>query len=61
MNFVLGDPKGRLEELIVEDKGSNKSVIGIKTSDGSSHFADLVIVACMFFPTSQASATDKMQ
>ncbi|KAH8696216.1 FAD dependent oxidoreductase [Talaromyces proteolyticus] len=45
VNFVLGDPQGKLSSLIVEDKGVQKRVKGIKTYDGLSHFGDLVIVA----------------
>ncbi|KAJ3456574.1 hypothetical protein MRS44_016597 [Fusarium solani] len=45
VKFVLGDPKGKLSSLIVENDGLNKRVAGIKTCDGLRHFGDLVIVA----------------
>ena len=45
MKFILGQPQGELENLIVEESG-NKRVTGIRTRDGLSHLADLVVVAC---------------
>ncbi|KAL2673904.1 hypothetical protein Neosp_012348 [[Neocosmospora] mangrovei] len=45
VKFVLGDPKGKLSSLIIENDGLNKRVAGIKTCDGLRHFGDLVIVA----------------
>jgi sarcosine oxidase/L-pipecolate oxidase len=46
VNFVLGEPQGKLETLIIEKRGVQKKVTGIQTCDGRSHFGDLVIVAC---------------
>ena len=46
VKFVLGEPQGKLERLIVEEHDLKKTVTGIKTCDGQSHSADLVIVAC---------------
>ncbi|KAJ5157919.1 uncharacterized protein N7482_009019 [Penicillium canariense] len=45
VKFVLGDPQGKLQTLIVEKNDQEKKVTGIKTCDGLSHFGDLVIVA----------------
>ena len=39
---MLGPKTGRLEELVRE----GEKVTGIKTADGRTHDADLVIVAC---------------
>ena len=39
---MLGPKTGRLEELVREDE----KVTGIKTADGSTHDASLVIIAC---------------
>ncbi|PVH84076.1 FAD/NAD(P)-binding domain-containing protein [Cadophora sp. DSE1049] len=44
VNFVLGE-HGKLQHLVVDNQGAKKRVIGIKTCDGKTHFADLVIVA----------------
>ncbi|OJJ31433.1 hypothetical protein ASPWEDRAFT_141671 [Aspergillus wentii DTO 134E9] len=46
VKFILGRPHGELDQLIINKSGSSKRVSGIKTRDGQSHFADLVIVAC---------------
>ncbi|KAL3476717.1 FAD dependent oxidoreductase [Aspergillus californicus] len=46
VKFVLGRPQGELEQLITVQSGSSKKVTGIRTRDGKSHFADLVVVAC---------------
>ncbi|KAJ5569878.1 uncharacterized protein N7459_009308 [Penicillium hispanicum] len=46
VKFVLGRPQGELDNLIVDQSGSSKRITGIKTRDGLSHSADLVIVAC---------------
>jgi hypothetical protein len=46
VKFILGRPHGELEELITEQAGSQKRVTGIRTKDGVSHSAGLVIVAC---------------
>lgn len=46
VKFILGRPQGELQELITENQGSGKRVTGIKTCDGLSHLADLVVVAC---------------
>lgn len=46
MKFVLGKPHGELEQLITEQSGASKKVTGIRTLDGQSHSADLVVVAC---------------
>ncbi len=46
VKFVLGKPHGELEQLITEQSGSSKKVTGIRTRDGQSHSADLVVVAC---------------
>ncbi|QKX63017.1 uncharacterized protein TRUGW13939_10185 [Talaromyces rugulosus] len=46
VKFVLGRPHGELEELITEQAGSQKRVTGIRTKDGLSHSAGLVVVAC---------------
>ncbi|KAM0415764.1 hypothetical protein ACHAPT_013269 [Fusarium lateritium] len=45
VKFVLGEPHGKLETLIIENNGRAKRVAGIKTSDGKRHFGDLVIIA----------------
>ncbi|RJE25190.1 FAD dependent oxidoreductase [Aspergillus sclerotialis] len=45
VKFVLGDPQGKIDRLIVEPSGSNKKAKGIKTADGLNHWGDLVIVA----------------
>ncbi|KAI5461693.1 FAD dependent oxidoreductase [Mariannaea sp. PMI_226] len=45
VKFVLGDPEGKLSNLIIEENGTQKRVKGINTCDGKSHFGDLVIVA----------------
>ncbi|KAG2413370.1 hypothetical protein HFD88_002559 [Aspergillus terreus] len=45
VKFVLGDPHGKLSNLIIENDGVNKKVAGIQTCDGVRHFGDLVIVA----------------
>ncbi|KAJ5102233.1 hypothetical protein NUU61_004455 [Penicillium alfredii] len=45
VKFVLGEPQGKLDHLIMEKNGLEKKAKGIKTADGLSHFADLVIVA----------------
>ncbi|OQD74928.1 hypothetical protein PENDEC_c009G00674 [Penicillium decumbens] len=46
VKFVLGRPQGELQDLIVDKSGSSKRVTGIKTCDGLTHSADLVVVAC---------------
>ncbi|OQE75587.1 hypothetical protein PENNAL_c0073G09655 [Penicillium nalgiovense] len=46
VKFVLGHPQGELDHLITKQNGSDKRVKGIKTCDGSTHAADLVVVAC---------------
>ncbi|EOO03944.1 putative sarcosine oxidase protein [Phaeoacremonium minimum UCRPA7] len=46
VKFVLGEPRGKLQDLIRIENGTNKKVTGIKTCDGLVHQADLVIVAC---------------
>ncbi|KAL2114195.1 hypothetical protein VUR80DRAFT_122 [Thermomyces stellatus] len=46
VKFVFGDKKGRLQDLIRTKNGSEKKVTGIKTCDGLTHSADVVIVAC---------------
>ncbi|KAJ5095638.1 hypothetical protein NUU61_004994 [Penicillium alfredii] len=46
VKFVLGQPQGELDQLIVSKSGSSKRVAGIRTRDGLSHLADLVVVAC---------------
>ena len=48
MKFILGRPQGQLESLVVEGLGSSKRVTGIKTCDGLTHYADLVVVACEY-------------
>ncbi|KAH6974176.1 FAD dependent oxidoreductase [Ilyonectria sp. MPI-CAGE-AT-0026] len=45
VKFVLGEPQGKFETLIVENNATQKRVAGIKTCDGKRHFGDLVIVA----------------
>lgn len=52
VKFVLGRPHGELENLIIEGSGSSKRATGIKTRDGQSHSADLVVVACGPWTTS---------
>lgn len=47
VKFVLGEPHGKLQDLIRTGNGAEKKVTGIKTCDGLTHNADLVIVACM--------------
>ncbi|KAL0943099.1 sarcosine oxidase [Colletotrichum truncatum] len=46
VKFVLGAPQGYLETLVIEQSSSQKRVKGIKTRDGLTHCADVVIVAC---------------
>jgi sarcosine oxidase / L-pipecolate oxidase len=46
VKFVLGEPEGKLETLIVKNNALEKKITGIRTCDGKSHFGDLVIVAC---------------
>lgn len=48
VKFILGRPQGQLESLVVEGSGSSKKVTGIKTCDGLTHDADLVVVACEY-------------
>lgn len=48
VRFVLGKPHGELKQLITEQSGASKKVTGIRTRDGQSHSADLVVVACEF-------------
>ncbi|KND91998.1 L-pipecolate oxidase [Tolypocladium ophioglossoides CBS 100239] len=45
VKFVLGDSQGKIETMVVEQRGQQKKVTGIQTCDGRSHFGDLVIVA----------------
>ncbi|KAI8649199.1 DAO domain-containing protein [Fusarium keratoplasticum] len=45
VKFVLGEPQGKFETLIIENNGRAKRVAGIRTADGKRHFGDLVIVA----------------
>ncbi|KAJ0330534.1 hypothetical protein COL922a_012432 [Colletotrichum nupharicola] len=49
IKFVLGDPQGKLEKLIIEDKNGHKKVAGLQACDGLSHYGDLVIVADGFW------------
>lgn len=51
VKFILGRPRGELENLIIEKSDQNKRVKGIKTRDGQSHLADLVVVACEYGTT----------
>lgn len=53
VKFVLGQPQGELEHLIVNGSGASKKVTGIKTCDGRSHSADLVVVACEYCTASR--------
>ncbi|KAF2167794.1 hypothetical protein M409DRAFT_65895 [Zasmidium cellare ATCC 36951] len=46
VKFVLGEPQGYLESLIIETLDKQKRVAGIRTRDGSCHLADVVVVAC---------------
>ncbi|KAL4916508.1 FAD dependent oxidoreductase [Aspergillus aurantiobrunneus] len=46
VTFVLGKPHGELDALITDKSGPSKKVTGIRTRDGRTHSADLVIVAC---------------
>ncbi|RSL78345.1 hypothetical protein CEP52_017639 [Fusarium oligoseptatum] len=46
VKFVLGDTRGRMDNLIIEKRGAKQRATGIQTSDGKSHYADVVIVAC---------------
>lgn len=46
MKFILGQPQGELEHLVVDESASSKRVTGIRTRDGQSHSADLVVAAC---------------
>lgn len=43
---MLGPKKGKLQDLIVEGTGEAKEVKGLKTVDGTEHYADVTIVAC---------------
>jgi hypothetical protein len=52
VKFILGDPHGKLSNLIIENDGVNKKVAGIQTCDGVRHFGDLVIVAGSVYPYS---------
>jgi len=49
---VLGEPQGKVKNLIVVEKGAQRRVAGIKTFDGQDHFGELVIVAGECKPTS---------
>ena len=46
VKFVLGDPQGKLDNLVRTGYGTQKKVVGIKTCDGLIHRADVVVVAC---------------
>lgn len=46
VKFILGRPQGELEKLIIDKSSASKRVTGIKTRDGRTHSADLVVVAC---------------
>lgn len=48
VKFVLGPETGKLDELLVQDEGENKRVVGLKTVDGVKHGTDVVVVACAF-------------
>lgn len=45
VKFVLGDPQGKLSNVVIDENGAQKRVKGIKTDDGLTHFGDLVIIA----------------
>ncbi|KAH7379943.1 FAD dependent oxidoreductase [Cadophora sp. MPI-SDFR-AT-0126] len=45
VKFVLGEPHGKLDHLVAEKHCAEKRVTGIKTCDGKTHTAGLVIVA----------------
>lgn len=45
VDFVLGEPQGKVESLVIERSGLSKKVTAIKTCDGLSHSGDIVIVA----------------
>ena len=42
---MLGEPQGKVKNLIVLGDGVNKRVAGIRTCDGHDHLGDLVVVA----------------
>lgn len=48
VKFVLGDPDGKIENLIVSGSSSSRRATGVKTADGKTHGGDLVIVAGRF-------------
>ncbi|KAI1360220.1 putative sarcosine oxidase [Xylaria arbuscula] len=43
--FVFGDPEGYFEELCYDDDAGDR-VVGVKTRDGKTHRAAMVIMAC---------------
>ncbi|KAJ9611974.1 hypothetical protein H2200_003569 [Cladophialophora chaetospira] len=45
VKFVLGDPHGKIEHLVVSGSGLSRRTTGVKTSGGRTHAGDLVIVA----------------
>lgn len=45
VQFILGEPHGKLKRLIIDHFDEHKRIIGIETSDGRAHVADLVVVA----------------
>ncbi|KEF51993.1 uncharacterized protein A1O9_11983 [Exophiala aquamarina CBS 119918] len=45
VKFVLGEPHGKVKNLIVVENGAQRRVAGVKTYDGQEHFGDIVIVA----------------
>ncbi|PBK66983.1 FAD dependent oxidoreductase [Armillaria solidipes] len=45
VKFILGPEKGKVVEIIKEDKDGEKKATGVKTKDGVVHTGDLIIVA----------------
>ncbi|ETS84237.1 hypothetical protein PFICI_02262 [Pestalotiopsis fici W106-1] len=45
VQFILGDPQGKIKRLIIDQAYQHRTVNGIETEDGRTHLADLVIVA----------------
>ncbi|CAH0022028.1 unnamed protein product [Clonostachys rhizophaga] len=51
VTFHLGPEQGKFDGLVVEDTGSSKRAVGLKTKDGSIHKADTVVSAAGSFST----------
>ncbi|KAJ5155578.1 hypothetical protein N7492_008381 [Penicillium capsulatum] len=46
VKFILGEPHGKVESLVTEQRGPSKKITGVTTCDGQTHLADLTVVAC---------------